>query len=67
MTLVQRPVEVRDIVLIPGKIPWRRKWLLTPVFLPGKFHRQRSLVGYSLCGHKELDTVEVTEQARRPK
>ena len=26
-----------------GKIPWRRKWLLTPVFLPGEFHGQRSL------------------------
>ena len=29
------------------KIPWRRKWQLTLVFLPGKFHEQRSLVGYS--------------------
>ena len=37
------------------KIPWRRKWLPTPVFLPGKFHRQRSLVGYSPWGHKESD------------
>ena len=27
-------------------IPWRRKWQPTPVFLPGKSHRQRSLVGY---------------------
>ena len=40
-----------------GKIPWSRKWQLTPVFSPGKFHRQRSLEGYSLCGHKELDTM----------
>ena len=30
-----------------GKIPWRRKWQPTPVFLPGKFHRQSSLVGCS--------------------
>ena len=30
-----------------GKIPWSRKWQLAPVFLPGKFHGQRSLVGYS--------------------
>jgi len=30
-----------------GKIPWRRKWQPTPVFLPGKAHRQRSLEGYS--------------------
>jgi len=29
------------------KTPWRRKWLLTPVFLPGEFHGQRSLAGYS--------------------
>ena len=29
------------------KIPWRRKWQHTPVFLPGKSHRQRNLVGYS--------------------
>ena len=29
------------------KIPWRRKWLPTPVFLPGKSHGQRRLVGYS--------------------
>ena len=30
-----------------GKIPWRRKWQPAPIFLPGKFHGQRSLVGYS--------------------
>ena len=30
------------------KIPWRRKWQPTPVFLPGKFHGERSLVNYSL-------------------
>ena len=29
------------------KIPWSRKWQPTPVFVPGKFHGQRSLVGYS--------------------
>ena len=29
------------------KIPWRRKWQPTPVFLPGKSHGQRSLEGYS--------------------
>ena len=36
------------------KIPWRRKWQSTPVFLPGESHRQRSLVGYS----QELDTTK---------
>ena len=30
-----------------GKIPWRTEWLPTPLFLPGEFHGQRSLVGYS--------------------
>ena len=30
-----------------GKSPWRRIWQPTPVFLPGKFHGQRSLVGYT--------------------
>ena len=41
-----------------GQIPWRRKWQPTPVFLPGKFHGQRSRVGYSLRCGKELDTSE---------
>ena len=40
------------------KIPWRREWQPTPVFLPGKSHGLRSLAGYSLWGHKELDTTE---------
>ena len=35
-----------------GKIPWKRKWQPTPVFLPRKSHGQRSLVGYSLWGWK---------------
>ena len=30
------------------KIPWSRKWQVTPVFLPGKFHGQRGLVGYCM-------------------
>ena len=41
-----------------GKISWRMEWLPTPVFLPGEFHRQRSLAGYSPWGCKELDTTE---------
>ena len=41
-----------------GKIPWRRAWQPTPVFLPGEFHGQRRLVGYSPQGHKESDTTE---------
>ena len=41
-----------------GKIPWRRKWQPTPVSLPGKSHGQRSLVGCSPWGCKELGTTE---------
>ena len=42
------------------KIPRRRKWQPTPVFLPRKFHRKGSLMGYSLWGHRDLDTTEHT-------
>ena len=41
-----------------GRFPWRRKWLPTPVFLPGEFHGQRNLVGCSPWSHKESDTTE---------
>ena len=41
-----------------GKIPWRREWQPTPVFLPGEFHGQRSLPGYSLWGCKESAMTE---------
>ena len=37
--------------------PWRRVWQPTPVFLPGEFHGERSLVGYNLWGHKTSDTA----------
>jgi len=40
------------------KIPWRRKWQPTPVFLPGESHGQRSLTGYSLWSRKEADMIE---------
>ena len=41
-----------------GKIPWRRKWYPTPVFLPGKSHGQRNLAGYSPWGCKESNMTE---------
>ena len=41
-----------------GKILCRRKWQPTLVFLPEKFHGQRSLVGYGPWGHKESDMTE---------
>ena len=41
-----------------GKIPYRRKWQSTPLFLPGKFHEQRSQAGYISWGHKELNATK---------
>ena len=42
------------------KIPWRRAWQFTPVFLPGESHGQRSLAGYGPSGLKEPDRTEAT-------
>ena len=57
--------DIRDTVSMPwvGKIPWRRKWRPTSVFLPGKAHGQRSLVGCSPAGCKESDMTEATQHA----
>ena len=44
------------------KIPWRMKWQPSPVFLPGEFHGQRSLAGYSHGVAKESDMTSVTKQ-----
>ena len=41
-----------------GKIPWKGKWQPTPVFLPGQFHGQKSLAGYSSWGHRDVDTTQ---------
>ena len=47
--------QVQSLV---GKIPWRREWQPTPVFLPGEFHGRKSLVGYSLWSRKQSDVTE---------
>ena len=44
------------------KIPWKRKWQPTSVFLPGKSHGQRSLAGYSPRGHGRAGHYLATEQ-----
>ena len=41
-----------------GRFPWRREWLFTPVLLPGEFHGQQSLVGYSPWDCRESDMTE---------
>ena len=45
-----------------GKIPWRRKWQHIPVFLPGKSHGQRRLVGYSPWGHRVRHNLATKQQ-----
>ena len=54
------PTHVGDAGLIPGlgRFPWRRKWLPTPVFLPGEFRGQRSLAGYSPRDLRDSDTTD---------
>ena len=52
--------DTRDVGSIPGlgRSPGEGSGNLTPVFLPGKSHGQRSLVGYNPWSHKELDMTE---------
>ena len=50
--------EYSGLVSGSRKIPWRRKWQPTPVFLPGESHGQSSLEGYSSWGRKELDSTK---------
>ena len=49
-----------------GKIPWRRAWRPTPVFLPRESLGQRNLVGCRPRGHKESNMTEATQHARSP-
>ena len=53
------PANAGDVSSIPGsgRSPGGRKWQPTPVFLPGKSHRQRSFAGYSAKYHEESDTT----------
>ena len=44
---VRLQVQETLVLSLGGEDPWRRRWQATPVFLPGKSHGQRSLVGYS--------------------
>ena len=50
-----------------GKIPWRREWLPTPVFLLGEFYGQRSLAGYRPWGHEESGLTEATKHMKYTK
>ena len=57
-TCQRRRLKSRGFDPRVGKIPWSRKWQPTPVFLPGKSHGQRNLMGYSPWGCKKLDMTE---------
>ena len=51
-------MQETQVLSLVQKIPWRKDWLSTPVFLPRESHGQRSLVGCSAWGHKESDMTE---------
>ena len=54
------PLVITIIVMQLYLSPWRRKWQPTPVFLSGKSHGQRSLVGYSPWSWKESDMTSLS-------
>ena len=56
--LTKRETQIQS----SGSFSWRREWLPTAMFLPGEFHGQRSLEGYSPWGLKELDKTEQLTQ-----
>ena len=58
------PANAGDADLIPGlgRFPWRWKWQSTPLFMPGKSHEQRSLVGYTV--HRVTKSQTLSDQAR---
>ena len=53
-------IQETRVPVLGGKIPWRKEWQPTPVFLPEEFYGERSLAGYSPWGHKESDMTEHT-------
>ena len=61
-SLVAQQCRRHGFSLWVGKIPWRRKWQPTPIFLAGKSHGQRSPTGYSPRGHKRVGDDLVAKQ-----
>ena len=55
-------MQEMQVLFLGGEDPWRREWQPVAVFLPGKFHGQRSLAGYSSWGCKESDMTEHTHK-----
>ena len=65
---VKNPLAKQETGFHPcvRKTPWRRAWQPTAVFLPGDSHGQKSLVGYSQWGRRDLDTTERPSTAASP-
>ena len=61
------PANIEDVGLIPGsgRLPWRRKWQPTPVFLLGKSHGQRNLVDYSSWGPPKIGLDLITKKQQK--
>ena len=57
--------QCRRLNLWVRKLPWRRKWLPTPVFFPGKSHGKKSLDGYSPWGCKEVGHDLATKKRQK--
>ena len=55
-------IVILDLIYGHSKIPWKRRWQPTPVFVSGKYHGQRSKADYSPWGCKESDTAENTQK-----
>ena len=51
-------VQKTQVQSLVRKMPWRRAWQPTPVFLPAEFHEQKNVTSYSPWGGKELDMTE---------
>ena len=58
LSAMQETSQETEVRSLERKIPWKRKWQLIPVFLPGQFRGQRSPVGYILWDRKESDMTE---------
>ena len=58
--MIKNPPAIQEtgVCSLGWEDSWRREWLPTPLFLPGEFHGQRSLVGYCPWSCKESDKTE---------
>ena len=59
---IHPPMQTTQVPCLGWEGAWRRKWQLTPVFLPGKSHGHGSLAGYIPWGHKRLRHYLTTKQ-----